>query len=403
VEVELEGGVGGRAIAPAGASIGTREAVELRDGGAACGGFGVGRAVTMVDREIAPVLAGRDASDQAAIDRLLIDLDGTPNKSRLGANATVATSMAVAHAAAAALGIPLWKRLQGNGEAARMPLPEIQIFGGGAHAAHQLDVQDFMVIPIGAGSFAEALEWSADVYRAAGALLAGQGRLRGIADEGGYWPSLPSSTEVLALLVRAIERAKLRPGADVAIALDVAASQLGSRRRYRLAETGADVTGEELIARLVAWTRQFPIVSIEDPAAEDDETSFAAFTAEVGNRVEVVGDDLLVTDAARIRRAAAGRWCNAVLLKPNQVGTLTETLGALRTAQAHRMSTIVSARSGESEDVTIVHLAVGWGADRLKVGSFARSERVAKWNEGARIAEALGGDGPIARFELGSP
>ncbi|MEK0084117.1 phosphopyruvate hydratase [Benzoatithermus flavus] len=389
-ELHLEGGAIGRAIAPAGASTGTGEAIDLRDGGDRLGGHDVGQAVRNVNAVIAPALVGRDAADQAALDARLVELDGTPEKRRLGGNATIAVSMAAAHAAAAARGLPLWRHLGGE-EACTLPLPEIQIFGGGAHAAGRLDIQDFLIVCPGAESFGEALAWTAEVYFAAGRLLAERGLLKGVADEGGYWPEFAGNEEALAMLVRAIERAGFRPGEQVAIALDVAASQFGRNGRYRLARDGGrELDTGGMIELLLDWLGRYPIVSIEDPLAEDDPQGFAAFTRQVRGRCLVVGDDFLVSDAGRVRAAAQSGACTAVLLKPNQRGTLTETRAAWDAARAYGMTGIVSARSGESEDVTIVHLAVGWGAPQLKVGSFSRSERMAKWNEGIRIEEALG-------------
>ena len=394
-EVVLRGGAYGRAIAPAGASRGSGEALDRRDGGAAFGGYGVGAAVAAVNDAIGPMLQDLDATDQDSIDRRLIELDGTPDRSRLGANATIAVSMAVAHAAAAAAGEPLWRHLRPEG--ATLPLPEIQIFGGGAHAGRRVDVQDFMVVCPGAATFAEALDWTAEVYRAAGALMAEAGKLKGVADEGGYWPEFATNEEALATLLRAIERAGLRPGEQVAIALDVAASEFGRNGLYKLALEGCQLDSEGMIVLLMGWLERYPIVSIEDPLAEDDLDGFAAFTAAVGDRVQVVADDLTVTDAARVRDAATRGAANTLLVKPNQRGTLTEARAAFDAAQAAGWRTIASARSGETEDVTIVHLAVGWGAPQLKVGSFARSERMAKWNEALRIEEALGAGARLAR------
>jgi enolase len=387
-EIILAGGAIGRAIAPAGASTGSGEALDLRDGGAAFGGWGVTRAVANVNGDIAMRLRGVDASDQAAVDAALIALDGTPNKSRLGANATVAVSMAAAHAAAAAAGVPLYRAL--GGEAATMlPLPQIQIFGGGAHAGRRIDIQDLLVVCPNAANFAEALDRTAEVYRAAGKLMADANTLAGVADEGGFWPAFASNEEALATLTRAIERAGFRPGDEVAIALDIAASEFGRGGRYRLGLEGRELGTEEMIALLEGWIARYPILSIEDPLAEDDAAGFAAFTRAVGAGVQIVGDDFLVTDAARVRAAAAGGAANAVLLKPNQRGTLSETLAAWGAAREVGFGGIVSARSGETEDITIVHLAVGWGVGQIKVGSFARSERMAKWNEALRIEEAL--------------
>jgi enolase len=388
-EVTLAGGARGRAIAPAGASKGSGEALDRRDGGSAFGGYDVRQAVDAVNGSIADALAGVDADDQAAVDRRLIELDGTANKRRLGGNATIAVSMAAAHAAAAAHGRPLWQHLGGL-TAQTLPLPEIQIFGGGAHAAGRVDIQDFMVIATGAGDFAEALDWTAEVYRAAGLLMADAGLLQGVADEGGFWPAFDSNEQALDMLLRAIERAGYKPGEEVAISLDVAASELGRGGRYRLGLERKELDSGAMAEMLLGWLDRYPIVSIEDPLAEDDEAGLVAFTRAAGGRVQIIGDDYLVTNADRVRHAAAAGACNAVLVKPNQAGTLSETRAAFDAAREAGWGAVVSARSGETEDVTIVHLAVGWGAYQLKVGSFARSERMAKWNEGLRIAEALG-------------
>ena len=398
-EVVLAGGARGRAIAPAGASRGAHEALDRRDGGARLGGHDVRAAVAAVNDEIGPALEGLDAGAQEAVDRRLIELDGTPDKTRLGANAAIAVSMAVAHAAAAAADLPLWRWLRPHlrpGDAV-LPLPEIQIFGGGAHAGRRVDIQDFMVICPGAATFAEALEWTAEVYHAAGALMAEAGKLKGVADEGGYWPDFGTNEDALEMLVRAIERAGFAPGEQVAIALDVAASEFGKNGLYTLGLEGRELDSEGMIVLLMGWLERYPIVSIEDPLAEDDLDGFAAFTAAVGDRVQVVADDLTVTDAARVRDAATRGAANTLLVKPNQRGTLTEARAAFDAAQAAGWRTIASARSGETEDVTIVHLAVGWGAPQLKVGSFARSERMAKWNEALRIEEALGAGARLAR------
>jgi enolase len=269
-------------------------------------------------------------------------------------------------------------------------LPEIQIFGGGAHAGRRVDVQDFMVVAVGAADYAQALDWTAEVYRAAGELMTETGLLHGVADEGGFWPSFASNEAAIEMTVRAIERAGFAPGRDLALSLDVAASQFGRGGRYRLARDGRDMDSDELANMLLGWLARYPIVAIEDPLAEDDLDGLARFTRKAGARVQVVGDDLLATSAARIRDAAARGACNAALIKPNQAGTLTETKAALEAARRAGWGAIVSARSGETEDTTIVHLAVGWGVDQLKVGSFSRSERMAKWNEGLRVADALG-------------
>ena len=392
VEITLRYGALGRAIAPSGASTGSGEMHESRDGGARFGGLGVDCALGAITGEIAAALKGADAADQAGIDRILIELDGTSNKERLGGNTIIATSMAAAHAAAAAEKLPLWRYLAiqaGDGEPEGLPLPEIQIFGGGVHAGGRVDVQDFMVVAIGASSYGQALEWTAEIYRAAGIIMSETGRLQGVADEGGYWPAFDSNEEGLETAMRAIEAAGLTPGQDVGLSLDIAASQFGRGGRYRLACDGRDMDSDELSGMLVDWIERYPIVSIEDPLAEDDPEGLSRFTWAVGKRVQVVGDDFLVTNAGRIKTAAAQGACNAVLIKPNQAGTLSEAAAALTAARKTGYSTIVSARSGETEDVTIVHLGVGWRIPQLKVGSFARSERVAKWNEGLRIADAI--------------
>jgi enolase len=393
-DVLLENGAVGRAIAPAGASTGSGEAVDLRDGGLTFGGYDVTRAVHHVNTEIATAVIGLEATNQAKVDHELIDLDGTPNKSRLGANAVLAVSMATAHAAAAAMGQPLYRYL-GGPDADLIPLPQIQIFGGGAHAGRRVDIQDFMVMCPAAENFAQALDWTAEVYRAAGALMKEAGTLAGVADEGGWWPMFDRNEQALDMLVRAIERAGFRPGEQVGIALDIASSEFGRNGRYKLALEDRELDSAGMINLLTGWISRYPILSIEDPLAEDDPEGFAEFTRQVGHKVQIVGDDFLVSDATRVREAAAKGAANTVLLKPNQRGTLTETVAAWDAAKACGYAAIVSARSGETEDTTIVHLAVGWGAGQLKVGSFTRSERMAKWNETLRVEEALGGK---ARF-----
>ena len=397
-DVMLENGAVGRAIAPAGASTGSQEALELRDGGSRFGGYDVTRAIANVNNEIARAVIGMDATDQAALDARLIALDGTANKSRLGANATLPVSMASAHAAAHANGTALYQYIA-IGPANLMPLPQIQIFGGGAHAGRRVDIQDFMIMCPAAKSFAQALEWTAEVYRAAGMLMAESGSLAGVADEGGWWPSFSSNEQALDTLVRSIERAGFRPGEQIGIALDIAASEFGKSGQYNLALESKILDSAGMISLLTRWIEIYPILSIEDPLAEDDPDGFRDFTHLHGQNIQIVGDDFLVSDNARIRHAADNGIANTVLLKPNQRGTLTETLAAWKAAQDVGFSTIVSARSGETEDTTIVHLAVGWGAGQLKVGSFTRSERMAKWNEAIRIEESLG---TRARFAGGA-
>ena len=365
----------GRAIAPAGASTGAGEAksVEVR------------QAVHNINTRMRDALRAMSVADQQALDRRLIELDGSADKSRLGANAMVAVSLACAHAAAAAAKKPLWRHLAGERRVG-LPVPQIQIFGGGAHARGRVDVQDYMIVCTGAGSFSEALEWTAQVYAAAGARLAKRGALQGVADEGGYWPAFKSNEGALAELVGAIADAGLEPGLDVCIALDIAASQLYRGGAYHFALENRTLSADQLHAMLLRWIERYPIVSIEDPFAEHDAAATRAFTRAAG--IQVVGDDFFVTDAKRVR--AAGGACNAVLLKPNQVGTVSETFACWNAARDAGYRAIVSARSGETEDVSIVHLAVGWGVPQLKVGSFSRSERMAKWNEALRIEEALG-------------
>jgi len=390
VDLILENGVRGRGVAPAGASRGSREAVDLRDGGAALGGFGVERALANVNGPISKCVIGLDAMDQQAVDSALIALDGTSTKSELGGNATIATSLAVLHAAAACAGLPLWRYLAG-GRPVRLPLPEIQIFGGGAHAGRRVDIQDFLIMPIGAASFDEAMVMTAEVYRAAGELMQSMGRRAGVADEGGWWPDFRSNEEALEMLTRSIDAAGYRHD-QVAISLDIAASEFGRDGRYTLGLEQKTYDTGEWLKVLQGWVARYPILSVEDPVAEDDAEGMCAFTAAVGSRIQVVGDDFLVTNAQLVRDAIAQRSCNAVLLKPNQAGTVSETCAAMEVARASNWGRVVSARSGETEDVAIVHLAIGWDTGQLKVGSFARSERMAKWNECLRIEAELGDD-----------
>lgn len=388
-EVHLEGGAIGRAIAPAGASRGAHEAMDLRDGGAQQAGMGVDKAVENIRREIAPLLKGRDAREQQALDAAMVELDGTAHRSRLGGNALVAVSMAVLHATAAAEGIPMWRYLA-DGRDVRIPLPEIQIFGGGAHAGRRTDVQDFMVMVPHAGSFRRALEVTADVYRAAGRLMEAKGPITGVADEGGWWPNFDSNEDALDVLTRSIEEAGYRPGEDVFISLDMAANEFCQDGRYRMALDDSWLEGEQMVELMTRWSSTYPILSIEDPAGQDDWDTMSAVVKAIGNRVQIIGDDVLVTNAGRVARAIPGKVCNAALIKVNQVGTVSEAKAALDAARDAGWGTIVSARSGETEDVTISHLSTGWDAGQLKVGSFTRSERMAKWNEVLRIEEELG-------------
>ena len=345
-----------------------------------------------------PLSSGLDPFDQAAIDAKLIALDGTPNKARLGGNALTAVSLGLLHAAATSRGLPLWRYCLGD-KPAIIPLPEIQIFGGGAHAGRRTDVQDFMVMAPRAKSFAEALEVTAEVYHAAGAIMAERGSLQGVADEGGWWPAFSTNEEALDTLMRAIERAGFAPGEEAAISLDIAASEFGQGGRYRLGLDQRELDRDALAEMLLQWCARYPILSIEDPFAEDDDQGFEQFTAAVGDRIQVIGDDYLVTDANRVSEAARLISVNAVLIKVNQAGTVSEAKAALDAGRRSGFGTIVSARSGETEDTSIVHLAIGWSAGQLKVGSFARSERMAKWNEALRIEEALGSKARFAGLD----
>jgi enolase len=393
-EVRLASGVTGRGIAPAGASRGSRQAIDLRDGRTRFGGFDEAQAVANGRGPIARAIFGMDALEQADIDQKIADLDGTPNFSKLGGNATVAVSLAVAQAGALAFDMPLWQYIAGD-DPVSLPMPEVQIFGGGAHAGRRIDIQDLMVMPIGAWTFDDALTMTAEIYRAAGSLMQEQGLAAGVADEGGWWPNFASNEEALAMAVRAIERAGCHPGSDAALSLDIAASEFHRDGRYVLALDRREIDSDGLSEMLLDWIERYPIVSIEDPFGESDFDAWNAFTRAARHRVQIIGDDLLTTNAQRVAQAAADESCNAVLVKVNQAGTLTLAKAALDAGKAAGFGTIVSARSGESEDTSIAHLAVGWNAGQLKVGAFARSERLAKWNEVLRIEEMLGGD---ARF-----
>lgn len=386
VEVILAGGAGGRAIAPAGASRGSREAIDLRDGGARLAGFDVAGAVANVNGPIQKALVGLDASDQRSIDDVLLALDGTDTKSVLGGNAMVATSLATLHASAAAQGVPLWQRVGLLSERRpSIPLPEIQIFGGGAHAGRRVDIQDFMIMVPGASDFEEVMEVTSAVYWAAGRVMEQRGGVTGVADEGGWWPNFTSNEEALECLMRAIEGAGEVPGERVVISLDIAASEFYRDGRYTLALEDRALDSDAMATMLEGWLDRYPIASIEDPLAEDDRTGMIAFSRAFGDQVQIIGDDYLVTNAALVDAAAADGACNAVLIKVNQAGTVSESLDAFIAAVEHGYGTIVSARSGETEDVSISHLSAGLDAAQLKVGSFTRSERMAKWNECLRM------------------
>ena len=389
VEVELRAGdVCGRAISPSGASTGSGEAAERRDGGSRLGGLDVREVIDHASPLLGAALLGVAVDDQAAFDARLREIEPDKHRPSIGANVTIAASMAYAWLCAAASGTPLWRHLaDSRGTIPRLPLPEIQILGGGAHADGRLDIQDLLVVAPGATSVAEALEWTAEVYIAAGALLQEQGRRGGVADEGGWWPRFESNDDALALLTAAIERAGYDAPTQVGIALDIAATQLWDGDRYNLRCDGRSLEPDAMRSTLVEWCDRFPIVSVEDPLAEHDAAGIALFTKAIAGRVQVVGDDLLVTDASIVR--AHGGSVTTMLLKPNQSGTLTEAADALDAARTLGLTVIASARSGESEDVTIAHVGVGWGAEGLKVGSITRGERTAKWNELLRIEEAV--------------
>jgi len=389
VEVLLDSGARGRAIAPSGASTGIHEAVELRDGGQRFGGRGVLGAVANVNGEIASALAGFDPLDQRAVDMALVDLDGTPGKSRLGANATVATSMAVARAAADDLALPLY-RLIGGSRAHVLPIPMFNVLNGGVHAANSVDFQEYMVMPVGAASFAEALRWGAETYHALRGVLIAEGLSTGVGDEGGFAPDLDSNERAVGILVEAIEAAGRVPGDEVAIALDPATSELWKDGSYVLAGEGRTLTPNEMVDYWVDLVGRYPIVSLEDGMAEEDWDGWAALTAAIGDRVQLVGDDVFVTNVELIERGIRSGVANAVLVKLNQIGTLTETLDAVELADRSSYRSVISHRSGETEDTTIADLAVGVNSGQIKSGAPCRSDRVAKYNQLLRIEEDLG-------------
>ena len=390
VEVALRSGASGRAAVPSGASTGVHEALELRDGDPSrYGGLGVRAAVRHVRETLAPLLVGRDASDQSRIDEAMLAQDGTPNKGRLGANAILGVSLAVAQAAAADRGTLLFHHLSG-GEAHTLPVPLMNILNGGKHADNTLDFQEFMVVPLGAPTFSEALRMGAETYHALHRILRERHLSTGVGDEGGFAPDLGHNEEALELLVSAVEKAGFAPGREVALAIDPAASNFYRDGRYVLGTPQRRRSAEEMIEYYTSLVAQFPIVSIEDGLAEDDWDGWAALTRRLGRRVQLVGDDLYVTNPARIAEGIAREASNAALIKLNQIGTLTETLRAIRMTRDHGWAAVISHRSGETEDVTIADLAVATGAGQIKTGAPARSERVCKYNQLLRIEEALG-------------
>ncbi|HEX2058903.1 MAG TPA: phosphopyruvate hydratase [Actinomycetota bacterium] len=389
VEVALDSGASGRAIVPSGASTGAGEALELRDGGDRYGGKGVRKAVENVDDRIGPTLLGSDALDQRLIDTLMRDLDGTDDKSGLGANAMLGASLAVAHAAADELGVALFRYL-GGPDAHVLPVPMMNVLNGGAHADNSVDLQEFMLAPIGAGTFAEAVEWGSTTYHALKKILDSKGLSTGVGDEGGFAPDLGANSEAVELLLEAIETAGFRPGDDIAIALDPATSEIRDGDSYFLASEDRRLSSAEMVEFWADWVDRYPIVSIEDGMAEDDWDGWVALTERVGDRVQLVGDDLFVTNPEVLRRGIEAGAANAILIKPNQIGTLTETLECVRIAHRAGYETMISHRSGETEDATIADIAVATNAGQIKTGAPARGERTAKYNQLLRIEDALG-------------
>lgn len=389
VEIGLDSGAAGRAMVPSGASTGAGEALELRDGGDRYLGKGVSKAVENVNREIAGVLVGHDAFDQRTVDYALIDLDGSDGKSRLGANALLGVSLATAHAAADELGVALFRYL-GGPDAHVLPVPLLNVLNGGAHADNSVDLQEFMFAPLGAPTFAEALEWGVRSYHSLKKILAERGLSTGVGDEGGFAPDLGSNEEAVELLLEAIEKAGLVPGDDVALALDPATSEIFRDGSYVLASENRELSSTEMVSFWEDWTSRYPIVSIEDGMAEDDWKGWAELTTSIGDKVQLVGDDLFVTNPEVLGRGISEGVANSILIKPNQIGTLTETFEAIRMAQRAGYTTVISHRSGETEDSTVADLAVATNAGQIKTGAPARGERTAKYNQLLRIEDALG-------------
>ena len=395
-EVTLSDGSFGRAMVPSGASTGTKEAVELRDGDKTRYlGKGVRKAVDNVNGAIASALAGLDAADQAAVDRRLIDLDGTENKGRLGANALLGVSLANAHAVAASKKIPLWQYLA-NGREAVLPVPMMNIINGGAHADNNVDMQEFMVLPVGMGSFAEALRAGTEVFHALKSVLKGRGLSTAVGDEGGFAPDLRSNEEALETILEAVGKAGYRAGEDILLGLDVASSEFFENGKYNLTGEGKRLTSEQFVDFLANWSAQYPIITIEDGMSEHDWTGWKLLTERIGNKVQLVGDDLFVTNPKIFREGIDQGVANAILIKVNQIGTLTETLEAIAMANANGYASIVSHRSGETEDTTIADISVATTATQIKTGSLCRSDRVAKYNQLLRIEEALGASAKYA-------
>ena len=389
VEVTLESGAFGRAIVPSGASTGEHEAVELRDGGSRYLGKGVSNAVNNVNTEIAKLLIGQDASDQKNADSKMISLDGTPNKARLGANAILGASLAVAHAAAADKKLPLYKSVGGD-DAVTMPVPMMNVMNGGVHADNNIDLQEFMIMPIGASSFSQALQWGVETYHTLKSLLKAKGLSTAVGDEGGFAPNLANNESAIEFLVDAIVKAGFKPGKDISIALDPAMSEVYRDSRYRLAGENKVLTSDELVDWWSQLVARYPIVSIEDGMAENDWDGWKMLSTSLGSRVQLVGDDLFVTNPKRLQIGIDKKTANSVLIKVNQIGTLTETLETVALANANRYTSVMSHRSGETEDSTIADLAVATNCGQIKTGAPARSDRVAKYNQLLRIEQELG-------------
>jgi enolase len=391
VELSVKSGAWGRAAVPSGASTGEFEATELRDGGDAWLGKGVSKAVENVNGEIATAIRGMDAAAQAALDRTLISLDGTPNKSRLGANAILAVSLAAAHAAAAEQRLPLWRYL--GGETAHvLPVPMMNVLNGGAHADNRIDFQEFMVVPVGARSFSEALKMGAEVFHNLKKTLHERGLSTAVGDEGGFAPDLSSNEEALEVLMAGIRAAGYIPGAQIAIALDPASSEFYKDGAYRLEHENRTFSSNEMASYWTDVVNRYPVISLEDGMAEDDWSGWSALTAAIGDRLQLVGDDVFVTNTERLKRGIDAHVANSILIKVNQIGTLTETLAAIQMARQAGYTAVMSHRSGETEDVTIADLAVATGCGQIKTGAPSRTDRVAKYNQLLRIEEALGGD-----------
>lgn len=390
VEVELKNGIKGNAMVPSGASTGKFEALELRDKiKKKFHGKSVTQAIENVKCKLSPILKNRDVHEQNVLDKLMIDLDGTTNKQHLGANTIVGVSMAIARASAKDQNISLYQSLSG-GKGNLIPLPEIQIIGGGVHSSGRIDIQDYMIICTGASSFNECLEMTYNIYKKCGEILKIKGKLAGVADEGGYWPVFSKNEDVFEIIIDAIEMSGYKPGIDVHLSLDIAASELYSEGQYYLNLENRAYTPDQFYELIESWCRNYPIISIEDPFSESDINNWIRITKNLGHKIQIIGDDLFTTNTNRVQVGIEKKLANSVLIKPNQIGTVTEAIECIQRTQSHDWTAIVSARSGETEDPFISHLAVAFNAGQLKVGSLCRSERTVKWNEIIRITRELG-------------